>query len=211
MNNVKCLNPWDPQSKRQYRIDGVYATLNAGQAIGGQAHGVCYAIDQQSNFLNVGCSKDIMHTLCSDHHGTPHAVCYSVGSMNSEGMLSDNPSAGIHETEVARTIDANGSNPACYQGGNLVVIGLSRSALNGGMNAGGMPIGENIQPAITANGCGAICAEMKNESAPNDNRSFAVCYSINGYSNYQECKPTLRASGGDTGGGGEALIVYGKD
>ena len=45
MSEVKCLNPWDPQSKRQYRIDGVYATLNAGQAIGGQAHGICYAIE----------------------------------------------------------------------------------------------------------------------------------------------------------------------
>ena len=45
MAELKCLNPWDPQSKRQYGIDGVYATLNAGQAIGGQAHGICYAIE----------------------------------------------------------------------------------------------------------------------------------------------------------------------
>ena len=36
------------------------------------------AINQQSDFKNVGCSEDIMHTLCSDHHGTPHAVCYPV-------------------------------------------------------------------------------------------------------------------------------------
>ena len=36
------------------------------------------AINQQSDFKNVGCSEDVMHTLCSDHHGTPHAVCYPV-------------------------------------------------------------------------------------------------------------------------------------
>lgn len=46
-----------------------------------------------------------------------HVVCYSVGSMNSYGMLSKNPGTGIHETTVARTIDANGSNPTGYQGG----------------------------------------------------------------------------------------------
>ena len=50
------------------------------------------------------------------------ATAFSIGSMNSEGMLSDNPKSGIHETTVARTIDANGSNPAGYQGGDLIVI-----------------------------------------------------------------------------------------
>ena len=38
----------------------------------------------------------------------------------------------------------------------------------------------------------------------------AVCYSLNGIANYKECNPTLRATGGDTGGGGEGLIVYDK-
>lgn len=50
------------------------------------------------------------------------ATVYSIGSMNSEGMLSDNPKAGIHETDVARIIDTNGSNPGGYQGGDIVVV-----------------------------------------------------------------------------------------
>ena len=41
-NRMKCLNPWDCQSKRQYAIDGVYRTLDAGNCAGGQSHGVCY-------------------------------------------------------------------------------------------------------------------------------------------------------------------------
>lgn len=41
-DNCKCLNPWDCQSKRQYCVDGVYRTLDAGESDGGQAHGVCY-------------------------------------------------------------------------------------------------------------------------------------------------------------------------
>ena len=42
-DSVKCLTPWDCQSKRQYSIDGAYCTLNAGASQSGQAHGVCYA------------------------------------------------------------------------------------------------------------------------------------------------------------------------
>lgn len=41
-DGVKCLNPWDCQSKRQYRTDGAYRTLDAGQCKGGQSHGICY-------------------------------------------------------------------------------------------------------------------------------------------------------------------------
>lgn len=103
------------------------------------------------------------NTLAATDYKEPPVVCYSIGSMNSKGMLSSNPRAGIHRTDVSRTIDANGSNPAGYQGGDLIIIekcyGISRSMLKGGMNAGGMPVGKNIQPAITANGCDAICYE----------------------------------------------------
>ena len=88
MPEVKCLNPWDPQSKRQYQIDGVYATLNAGHAIGGQAHGICYAIDQQGGKGNCGYMKNVMPTLCSDSHGTPHALCYAI-----QGNVVDRSSA----------------------------------------------------------------------------------------------------------------------
>lgn len=41
--------------------------------------------------------------------------------MNSEGMLSDNPKAGIHPTDVARTVSTNGGNPGSWQGGDVIV------------------------------------------------------------------------------------------
>ena len=43
------MNPWDCQSKRQYAIDGVYRTLDAGESAGGQAHGICYDITGTSS------------------------------------------------------------------------------------------------------------------------------------------------------------------
>lgn len=45
----------------------------------------------------------------------PSAVCYNIGADQSSGMLSDNPYSGIYETDVTRTLDGNGGNPACNQ------------------------------------------------------------------------------------------------
>ena len=72
---------------------------------------------------------------------------------------------GFHQNGVASTMaNIDHKFPQC------VCYGISRSALKGGMNAGGMPVQENIQPSITANGTGAVCYE----NIPNDNRC-AVC------------------------------------
>lgn len=46
---------------------------------------------------------------------------FSIGSFNSEGMKSENPSAGVYETDMARTLDLTGGNPAGYQGGIAVL------------------------------------------------------------------------------------------
>lgn len=53
-----------------------------------------------------------------DRKGT---VCYGIGAYNSEGMKSDNPHSGIYEADTSRTLDLNGGNPACNQGGIVVV------------------------------------------------------------------------------------------
>lgn len=57
---MKCLTPWDYQSKRLYDIDGIYAALNAGEAAGGQTHGIVY--DARGNGEGV-----IVPTLTGDH------------------------------------------------------------------------------------------------------------------------------------------------
>ena len=46
---------------------------------------------------------------------------YSIGAYYSKGMLSDNPAVGFSETDVSRTLDQNGGNPGCQQGGIAVV------------------------------------------------------------------------------------------
>ena len=46
---------------------------------------------------------------------------FSISSDKSNAMLSDNPHSGIYEAETSRTLDANGGNPSCNQGGIAVV------------------------------------------------------------------------------------------
>lgn len=47
-------------------------------------------------------------------------VMYNISSMASNAMQSDNPHSGIYETQIARTIDHNGGDPRCNQGGTCV-------------------------------------------------------------------------------------------
>ena len=48
-------------------------------------------------------------------------VPFGISSYQSHAMLSDNPRSGIYEAETARTLDGNGGNPSCNQGGIAVV------------------------------------------------------------------------------------------
>lgn len=46
---------------------------------------------------------------------------FGISSKDSNAMKSDNPHSGIYEAETVRTLDGNGGNPSCNQGGIAVV------------------------------------------------------------------------------------------
>lgn len=48
---------------------------------------------------------------------------YGISSYSSNSMKSDNPDSGIYEAKTSRTLDLNGGNPACNQGGMIVLEG----------------------------------------------------------------------------------------
>lgn len=111
MNNVKCLNPWDPQSKRQYQIDGVYAALNAGHGIGGQAHGICYVIegnvvDRQSSKNGKGWCENVCPTLNTQDR---HAICFQ---KNQREEVRD---MGEHAGAITAEPGMHNTNYVCFQ------------------------------------------------------------------------------------------------
>ena len=44
-------------------------------------------------------------------------MCYGISSYHSNAMMSSNPNSGIYEAKTSRTLDLNGGNPTCNQGG----------------------------------------------------------------------------------------------
>jgi len=111
------------------------------------------------------------------------SVCYGMSPYDSNSMKSDNPNSGIYEAETSRTLDPNGNNPNCNQGGMLVinshditinedrtnallhgkndshdipcVLGLDRASFNQGKNAKyDISIQEEIAQPLVARGPG---------------------------------------------------------
>lgn len=65
---------------------------------------------------------------------------YGICSKDSNAMRSDNPKTGFYEAETSRTLDGNGGNPSCNQGGMAVVAlqgsMIGRSDKNGPQGSG---------------------------------------------------------------------------
>lgn len=67
---------------------------------------------------------DLSATLgCSNDQTLFVPKCYGICAKDSNSMKSDNPYSGIYEADTSRCLDANGGNPACNQGGIVVVEG----------------------------------------------------------------------------------------
>ena len=59
--------------------------------------------------------------LADDREGS---VCYGISSQDSNAMKSSNPYSGIYVADTSRTLDLNGGNPVCNQGGIAVIEGV---------------------------------------------------------------------------------------
>lgn len=77
------------------------------------------ALIQEDKSATLGCNNDQTVFV---------PTAYGICSDKSNSMLSDNPHSGIYEAETSRTIDANGGNPGCNQGG-IAVVALQGSVI----------------------------------------------------------------------------------
>ena len=91
------------------------------------------ALIQDNKSATLGCHND--QTLF-----VPKA--YGICSKESNAMKSDNPNSGFYEAETSRTLDGNGGNPSCNQGGVAVVC------VDQGGGKSNCSVSENISPTL---------------------------------------------------------------
>lgn len=68
--------------------------------------------------------NDLSATLsCNNDQTLFVPTAFGICSKDSHSMRSDNPKSGFYEASTSRTLDGNGGNPACNQGGIAVIEG----------------------------------------------------------------------------------------
>ena len=77
---------------------------------------------------NIAVNPELSGTLQAKNNGGfslnyINPVVYGICSKYSNSMKSDNPNSGFYEAKTTRTLDANGGNPSCNQGGMAVIEG----------------------------------------------------------------------------------------
>ena len=82
-----------------------------------------------ANILN---AFDMGESRCNEMAIKAYGIC----SKASHAMLSDNPHSGFYEAEVSRTLDCNGGNPTCAQGGVCICQPVVCVDQGDGINAG---------------------------------------------------------------------------
>lgn len=112
--------------------------------------------------MGVGEVGDPAYTLQDRHE---HAVCYGISSTESNSMKSNNPHSGFYEAQTSRTLDLNGGNPSCNQGGivvcqsmpfkpnnNQVTVVCAAFTAGQGAKAGGIGYAEEVSPTLRNEG-----------------------------------------------------------
>ena len=83
---------------------------------------------------------------CNNDQYLFQPTAYGISAYESNSMKSSNPHSGIYKADTSRTLDLNGGNPACNQGGIAIVEPIAVATQQGGAE-----IAENgICPTITA-------------------------------------------------------------
>lgn len=86
---------------------------------------------------------------CNNDQTLFEPKAYGICSKESNAMKSDNPHSGIYEAETSRTIDGNGGNPGCNQGGIAVVESYAIQGSMIGRNDKNGPQGDGINEDVS--------------------------------------------------------------
>lgn len=136
-----------------------------------------------ANTLN---TFDVGETRCNELVVQAYGIC----SKDSNSMKSDNPNSGFYEADTSRTLDGNGGNPSCNQGGIAVVAVqgsmIGRDDKNGPQGSG---INEDVCFSLTGADRHAVAYGI-DRAAYNQGRNALYDFAVE-----EELEPTMVAKG----------------
>lgn len=97
--------------------ENVPITMKIRSGCEGGGKGQICQIDKSAT---LGCNND-QTVFVPEYCDAEKQVAFGISSKDSNAMKSDNPHAGIYEASTSRTLDGNGGNPGCNQGGIAIV------------------------------------------------------------------------------------------
>ena len=203
-----------------YADDGSTPTIKSAPSGGNTVPDVVYPIntmvatrggkDDMRTCFGIGEPNDPQFTLSSAHE---HGVCYAI---EGNGTRESHRGNGYAETDTMYTLNTSEMHKVAYAiEGNVV----DRDAKQNGMG-----VSEDTSPSLNtqdkhAVAYGVDCRNLvmneeksatiqaKNEGGHSMNFINPVCYRQDGFADYREGVGTLKASGGDMGGGSESILV----
>lgn len=200
------------ETARQGTTEAVGGGVSTASGVISKGNGECFLTGEKHTSLSIGggqagqgypCAMvssdgDTAGTLDASHYkgcgvrrDRERTVVYGISAYESNSMKSGNPHSGIYEADTIRTLDNNGGNPACNQGGMVVLEG------NGS------------RPSHKGDGY----SESDVSYTLNGTEQHAVCVSQDAYDKYTESEKsaTLKQSGGIYGGEVKPLSLTEND
>jgi len=214
--------------------DGICPTITASAGMSGNNQPVLFENHPKDGRYNgpLPVAPTLAARMGTGGNNVPLVGCpvaFSLDSKESNSMKSANPHSGCRQTDTARTIDTTNPDPSKNQGGiailqeSFCIAGniIDRQVQNGGNGLGCQPdisytltgadrhaVCEPYQKVVGAlcrgdeKGCGGQYVDQDKCIVD----GFGI-YGQSQFGNYAEGCTTLRAQGGDNGGGSENLVA----
>ena len=245
-DGVRCLNPWDGQTIRQYDVNGVSPSISTNSGGGQNRWGVCYPATEKiggggaAGFKGkaspcaggIGFTVGVAPTLIAGQES--HTVYAIQGNMVDRDTNQNGPGYMVDDCPTLNTVDkhavafqASGdrdnpgisvsdrayclaANPMSDRGQAVCFQQNQRDEVrNMGEQAGALTAqpGVHNQNYLCYPETARTLAARHDSSPCVDRGQNVVAYTAKRFSEYGEGCGTLRANGGDVGGGTESIVV----
>ena len=153
-----------------FERESVSGDIEAGNGEGKSSPGTVGegAVKAISFQERAGCEGGVKESSYSENEQEPcqhstinpcsNTKVYGISSYESNSMKSKNPNSGIYEADTSRTLDLNGGNPACNQGGMICLqrrfstVNVYENGITPTLEAGAGEGGNNVPICLEGNG-----------------------------------------------------------